>query len=92
MPKYKVFVSEEFDQQLNKFPKKDKAIIEKKLAEYVYPQLKTEPHFGSNIKKLRNYKPPTWRYRIGKYRIFFIIDADNLEVNVLTIYLRRDAY
>lgn len=63
MAKYRVFVTEEYGQQLDKITKSDRILIERKMEQYVIPQLKTEPHFGSNIKKLKNYNPPTWRYR-----------------------------
>jgi len=29
---------------------------------------------GKNIKKLVNYKPDTWRYRISSYRFFYEIN------------------
>lgn len=92
LPNYQVFIAEEYDRQLKKFPAKDRAFIEKKMAEYVIPQLQTEPHFGLNIRKLKNYQPPTWRYRIGKYRVFYEIDAEAKEVDILTISPRKDAY
>ena len=92
LPNYQVFIAEEYDKQLKKFSPKDRAFIEKKMAEYVIPQLQTEPHFGLNIKKLKNYEPPTWRYRIGKYRVFYEIDAEAKEVDILTICPRNDAY
>ncbi len=89
---YQVFIAEEYDKQIKKFSSKDRAFIEKKMTEYVIPQLKKEPHFGLNIKKLKNYEPPTWRYRIGKYRVFYEIDADAKEVDILTISPRKDSY
>lgn len=92
MIKYQVFIAQEYDKQLAKINQKDRKLIEKKMKEYVIPQLKSEPHFGLNIKKLKDYFPPTWRYRIGKYRIFYEIDNDNKEVNILTISQRKNAY
>jgi mRNA interferase RelE/StbE len=35
------------------------------------------PHFGPNLRKLKAYSPPTWRYRIGAWRFFFEIDEDD---------------
>jgi len=87
--KYKIFETDEFMKIINKISERDKSFIKKKLTQYVYPQLKDEPHYGNNIKKLANYKPETWRYRIGKYRLFYIID--NI-VFVISIDLRKDAY
>jgi mRNA interferase RelE/StbE len=48
--------------------------LRKKLIGHVYPQLRNNPYFGKNIKKLKNYSPDTWRYRIGGYRFFCEID------------------
>lgn len=89
---YKVFIAQEYDQKLKKFSKKDQELITKKMKEYVIPQLQSEPYFGVNIKKLKNYDPPTWRYRIGNYRIFYEINSETKEVDILTIYQRKDAY
>ena len=92
MASFNVYVSEEFDKQLSKITKKDKILIEKKFSEKIIPQLKYEPHFGLNIKKLKNWNPEMWRYRVGNYRIFYKIDDQKKEVDILTIDQRKDAY
>lgn len=92
MNKYKIFETDEFMKIINKISERDKSFIKKKLTQYVYPQLKDEPHYGNNIKKLVNYKPETWRYRIGKYRLFYIINEEDNIVFVISIDLRKDAY
>lgn len=89
---YRVFETNEFLKKIENIPGSDKTFIEKKLLQHVYPQLREEPHFGNNIKKLVDYKPETWRYRIGKYRLFYAIDENEKIVYVLSIDLRRDAY
>jgi mRNA interferase RelE/StbE len=66
--------------------------IRKKLSEYVYPQLRNNPFFGKNIKKLKNYKPETWRYRIGNYRFFYEIDEREHIVFMITAETRKDSY
>ena len=66
--------------------------IEKKLKEFVYPQLENQPYFGKNIKKLRNYTPETWRYRIGDYRFFYEIDDQKHLVIMIAAESRREAY
>lgn len=33
--------------------------IQEKLETYIYPQLRTDPHHGLNIKRLKNWEPPT---------------------------------
>jgi mRNA interferase RelE/StbE len=90
LPDYKIFETDEFIRHVEILPRKDNELIKKKLLGYVYPQLKQEPHFGTNIKKLHGYEPDTWRYRIGKYRIFYIIEKQ--EVSIISMDHRKDAY
>jgi mRNA interferase RelE/StbE len=71
---------------------KQRAFVEAKLRAYVYPQLRARPHLGLNIKKLQGYQPATWRYRIGRFRVFYDIDEPNRIVNILTLDDRKDAY
>ena len=92
MSRYKIFESNEFIKKVEKISQNDKSFILNKLSQYIYPQLKDEPHFGNNIKKLVDYTPETWRYRIGKFRLFYIIDEDEKIVYILSIDLRKDAY
>ncbi len=89
---YKLFETEEFIERIEEFSKVEKSFLQRKLKSYVYPQLKLEPHFGQNIKKLIDYVPPTWRYRIGKFRIFYSLDEKLKIVSMLTIDFRKDAY
>lgn len=89
---YKIFETEEFEKKLSKITTREKNLIQKKLKNYIYPQLREEPHYGINIKKLVDYKPETWRYRIGNYRVFYIIDEDDKTVYMLTIDSRKNAY
>ena len=92
MDKYKIFETDEFLKKIRKFPQQDVNFIRKKLNEYVYPQMRIEPYLGLNIKKLRDYDPPIWRYRTGKYRLFYFIDSKEKTVFMLSADLRRDAY
>ena len=63
-----------------------------KIKNTVYPQLSDFPFLGRNIKKLRGYAHPTWRYRFGDYRILYEIDTTNHRVFILSIAHRKDAY
>ena len=92
LPKYKIFETKEFSKKLGEIFGKQPAKIEKKLKTYVYPQLKEQPYFGNNIKKLRNYTPETWRYRVGDYRFFYEIDEKKGVVSMLTVDHRKDVY
>jgi len=92
LPNYEIFETDEFLKKINKLANQKKSFIEKKLLKYIYPQLKEEPHYGNNIKKLVGYKPETWRYRIGKFRLFYVIDENEKIIYILSIDLRKDAY
>ena len=92
MSEYRIFETEEFKRQNTKLAQRRGISIDRKLREYVYVLLKQDPHHGPNIKRLQGYKPPTWRYRIGDYRIFYTIDEREKVVFVLTIDDRKDAY
>jgi mRNA interferase RelE/StbE len=80
----------EFRRQLSNLPPSEQTQIRKKLATYVYPLIRENPFSGPNIKRLSNYSPPTWRYRIGPYRIFYEISPT--VVFITAIHKRRDAY
>lgn len=92
MSDFRVFETAEFLKQLGKFPPRDVALLRKKLRAHVYPQLKKEPFWGTNVKKLQGYSPTIWRYRIGNFRIFYAIESKRRVVAILTIDLRKDAY
>ncbi len=89
---FRIFETDEFQKKLGQFPKIESRFIQRKLAEYVYPQLRKDPFFGLNIKKLKGYQPETWRYRIGRFRVFFMVDQPERIVSVLSVDSRRDAY
>lgn len=92
MSNYRIFETEEFSKILSKINHPYQKLITKKLQNQIYPQLKDEPQFGKNIKKLVGYNPATRRFRIGKYRIFYMIDESEKIVYLLHIELRKDAY
>ncbi len=92
MPDYRVFETDEFKKSNKALARRRGRSLDRKLSDYVYPQLKQEPHFGPNIKRLQGYEPLTWRYRIGDYRIFYQVDEEEKVVSVLTIDDRKEAY
>jgi mRNA interferase RelE/StbE len=92
LSEYQIFETDEFLKKIKKITNRDQIFIERKILQHIYPQLKEEPHYGNNIKKLMDYKPETWRYRIGKYRLFYVIDENEKTVYILSIDLRKEAY
>jgi hypothetical protein len=63
---YRIFLTGEFLKQLEKIEPLIRQRLEKKIEGYIAPQLQQEPHFGKNIKKLRDYVPETWAASAGK--------------------------
>ena len=89
---YRLFETSVFREDLETLEKPAREKLKEKFRDYVYPQLKIRPHFGPNIKKLKNWEPETWRYRIGSWRIFYeIIEKDKI-VSLITVDPRKDAY
>jgi mRNA interferase RelE/StbE len=92
LSEYRLFETAQFQRDLQQDFRGQQARIRQKLATYVYPQLRRNPHFGKNIKKLRDAVPETWRYRIGDYRFFYRVDARQHIVFLLTADHRGQAY
>jgi mRNA interferase RelE/StbE len=92
LTEYRIFETNQFQRDLRAVDSRERSLLERKLKRYVYPQLRAEPRFGSNVKKLRDFKPETWRYRIGRFRVFYGIDQTKRIVNILTLQQRKDAY
>ncbi len=89
---FKIFETNQFLEDLEQEFSGQKERIKRKLDSYAYPQLKQQPYFGKNIKKLKDYKPETWRYRIGGYRFFYEIDDHKKIVFMISADNRADAY
>ncbi len=92
MDRYRIFETEQFLEDLKQDFEGQGRRIGKKLSEFVYPQLHNNPFFGKNIRKLKNYKPDTWRYRIGNYRFFYEIDEKERMVYMIAADSRKDSY
>ena len=89
---FEIFETEQFLMDLNNDFSGQQRRIKAKLSAYVYPQLRQQPFFGKNIKKLKDFAPDTWRYKIGNYRFFYTIDESKKTVFMLTIDHRKNAY
>ncbi len=92
MSDFRIFETNRFIDDLEGIGKNRKIKIYDKIRNHIYPQLKNNPFYGNNIKKLVNYDPPTWRYRIGDYRLFYEIDQKEKTVYIITIEIRSKAY
>ncbi len=92
MSEYRIFETDQFQSDLNSNlgPRRDKIVA--KLHTEVYPRLRLQPFFGRNIKKLKGYKPETWRYRIGGFRFFYEIDDARKIVFLIAADTRQRSY
>lgn len=89
---FKIFETDQFIKDLKRLGIRKTDSKYHKIMHYVYPQLRTNPYYGKNIKKLRSWSPETWRYRIGNYRIFYIIDEVIKIVSITSMESRDTAY
>jgi len=57
-----------------------------------HPQNRQHPHFGPDIKRLKDFTPDTWRYRIGAWRFFYEIDEEEKVTSMVAASHRSNAY
>jgi len=69
----------------------DKKIYDK-IVNIVYPQLKANPYFGTNIKKLKGKFEGYYRYRLGNYRLFYLIEDGKVLIVVTDFRHRQNSY
>ncbi|MBI2889619.1 MAG: type II toxin-antitoxin system RelE/ParE family toxin [Nitrospirae bacterium] len=89
---FRIFETRTFRQDLEEIRKSGLPRLIEKLQEYVYPQLRKDPRYGPNIKRLINWEPPTWRCRVGSWRFFYEVDEKNRIVYMTAADHRSRAY
>ncbi len=57
MSEFRIFETDEFENKFKKLTSSNATFLRKKLDSFVYPQIKKEPYWGNNIKKLSGYNP-----------------------------------
>ena len=77
---------------LAKMPTGQARFVQSELLHYAYPQMRQMPFHGANIRRLRDFSPPTWRYRIGQHLVQFHVNNAKRIAYVLAAVDRRDAY
>lgn len=63
-----------------------------KIKTIVYPQLRENPFFGTNIKKLKGEFEGYYRYRLGNYRLFYSVEQEKVMVFIVDVKHRQGAY
>ena len=88
LSKYQIAETKSFTKIKKKIDKK----LYSKIENFVYPQLKENPFYGPNIKKLKDSLEGYYRYRIGSYRLFYLIEDEKLIIVVVDFRHRQQAY
>ncbi|QOY53159.1 type II toxin-antitoxin system RelE/ParE family toxin [Candidatus Sulfurimonas baltica] len=88
LSKYKIAETKTFEKIKKKIDKK----LYSKIESFVYPQLRENPFFGSNIKKLKGNLEGYYRYQIGNYRLFYLIEDEKLIIVIVDFRHRQQAY
>jgi len=91
-PPYRIFETRQFSKDLSRLGAAAEKRIEVKLRDSVYPILRQNPYFAPNIKRLKNWEPPTWRYRVGEWRFFYEVDDEAGIVFMIAADHRKQAY
>ena len=74
LTEYRIFETDRFRTDIEHIAGSAQNDLAEKLNTFVYPQRRRRPHFGPHVRKLQNWKPETWRYRVGSWRFFYEID------------------
>ena len=85
---FKIAESKTFQKIKVKIDKK----LYNKIVNDVYPKLKSNPFYGLHIKKLKGEFEGYYRYRIGNYRLFYLIENDKVLIIVTDLKHRQNAY
>ena len=91
-PPFRIFETRQFSKDPAGFGHAVQRRLDAKLRDHIYPILRENPYGGPNIKRLKNWEPPTWRYRVGEWRFFYEIDATERIVFLVAADHRKQAY
>lgn len=89
MLKLEIAETESFQKKLKEEPFRS---LSSKIRQYVYPQLSQNPFFGNNIKKLKGEFKNLYRWRIGNFRLFYLIDEKKIIMVMIDVIHRKDSY
>lgn len=93
MNKYHIFETVMFSLKLNRLSPEDNTLrLKAILHRDVYPQLRQEPKYGKNVKKLDKFSNDTidvWRYNLGLFRIFYSLNEETKTIYILTYDIRH---
>lgn len=85
---FRIAETKNFEKIKTKIDKK----LYSKIINNVYPQLRANPFYGTNIKKLKGQFEGYYRYRLGNYRLFYLIEDEKVLVVVVDFRHRQNLY
>jgi mRNA interferase RelE/StbE len=89
---FRIFETDQFQKDLKQIARSGMPRLVGKLHAYVYPQLRSTPATGPNIKRLKGPHSDIWRYRVGAWRFFYKIDEKRRIVSMIAAAHRSSAY
>ena len=89
---YRLFETENFQRELARLGPTAAKRIRTRLENRAYPALRAAPRQVPSSARLKDWDPPTWRLRIGPYRLFYRIDDEERVVWLIGVSDRKDAY
>jgi mRNA interferase RelE/StbE len=92
LSEYRIFETTGFQRDLSSLGPVAAKRIQGTLASRVYPVLRAAPREVPSAARLKDWDPPTWRIRIGSWRLFFEIDDVRRIVFLTAADHRKDAY
>jgi mRNA interferase RelE/StbE len=92
LPEYRIFETRTFQKDLSRLGPSPARRIRAALESRAYPLLRVDPRHVPSAARLRDWDPPTWRIRIGSWRIFYEIDDGDRIVSLIAADHRKDAY
>jgi mRNA interferase RelE/StbE len=92
LPEYRIFETRTFRKDLDRLGPAAARRIRSTLEARVYPILRRTPRAVPSAARLRDWEPPSWRIRVGNWRIFFEIDDADRIIFLTAAAHRKEAY
>jgi mRNA interferase RelE/StbE len=92
LSEYRLFETSGFRRDLDGLGPEAAKRIQNALTKRVSPILRAAPREAPSAARLKEWDPPTWRLRIGAWRIFYEIDDAKRIVFLTAADHRKDAY
>lgn len=92
LSEYRVFETFTFERDLRRLGEPAAKRLRSALSNRFYPLLRANPRQVPSAARLQDWEPPTWRIRIGSWRVFYEIDDAKGIVFLTAVDHRKGAY